>query len=75
MSFDRYAAIVIDVVRLHHVWAAPIVLAFDFLKSIVFFSMLVPAWAALAGNGALIVAGGIPLWACVDRRRRQRLSR
>jgi len=62
MSFDQYAEIVIGFVRLHHAWAAPIVFALAFLESIVFFSLLIPGWAALVGIGALIGASGVPFW-------------
>lgn len=60
--FEHYAQLVIDFVREHHVWAAPVVFALAFLESIAFFSLLVPAWAALVGIGALIGASGIPFW-------------
>ena len=60
--FEEYSRLVIDFVRTHHMWAAPIVFALAFLESIAFFSLLVPAWAALVGIGALIGASGIPFW-------------
>ncbi len=60
MSFVQYAQMVVDFVRVHHAWAAPIVFGLAFLESIAFFSLLVPAWAALVGIGALIGASGIP---------------
>lgn len=60
--FEEYSRLVIDFVRTHHMWAAPIVFVLAFLESIAFFSLLVPAWAALVGIGALIGASGIPFW-------------
>jgi membrane protein DedA with SNARE-associated domain len=62
MSFEQYVQIVIDFVRWHQTWAAPIVFALAFLESIVFFSLLIPAWTALVGIGALAGASGIPFW-------------
>ena len=41
MSFEQYAD-VIDFVRVHHAWAAPIVFALAFLELIAFFSLLIP---------------------------------
>ncbi len=60
--FEQYSQLVIDFVRTHHMWAAPIVFALAFGKSLAFVSLLVPAWAALVGIGALISASGIPFW-------------
>jgi hypothetical protein len=47
MSFEHYAQLVIDFVRVHHAWAAPIVFALTFLESMAFVSLLLPGWAAL----------------------------
>jgi membrane protein DedA with SNARE-associated domain len=60
--FEQYSQLVIDFVRAHHIWAAPIVFALAFGESLAFISLLVPAWAALVGIGALISASGIPFW-------------
>jgi membrane protein DedA with SNARE-associated domain len=60
--FELYAQMVIDFVRVHHMWAAPIVFALAFGESLAFISLLIPAWAALIGIGALISASGIPFW-------------
>jgi membrane protein DedA with SNARE-associated domain len=46
-------------------WAAPLAFALAFGESLVFLSLLVPAWAALMGIGALIGAGHLdfsPIW-------------
>ena len=65
MSLEELASHVIDFVRSHQAWAAPIVFALAFGESLAFISLLLPAWAALVGIGALIGAGGIdfvPVW-------------
>ena len=59
---EQYAQMVIDFVRSHQLWAAPIVFALAFGESLAFISLLIPAWAALVGIGALIGASGIPFW-------------
>ena len=59
---EQYAQLVIDFVRVHQAWAAPIVFALAFGESLAFISMLITAWAALVGIGALIGASGIPFW-------------
>ena len=59
---EEYAQLVIDYVRQHQNWAAPIVFLLAFGESLAFISLLIPAWAALVGIGALIGASGIPFW-------------
>jgi membrane protein DedA with SNARE-associated domain len=49
-------------VRDHGEWAAPVVFALAFAESLAFISLLVPAWAALVGIGALIASGGVSFW-------------
>jgi membrane protein DedA with SNARE-associated domain len=53
---------VTEFVRDHGEWAAPIVFVLAFAESLAFISLLVPAWAALVGIGALISSGGINFW-------------
>lgn len=60
MSLESHVQVVVDLVRQHQAWAAPIVFVLAFLESIALFSLIVPAWAALVGIGALIGATGIP---------------
>jgi membrane protein DedA with SNARE-associated domain len=60
--FEEYSQLVIDFVRAHHIWAAPIVFALAFGESLAFISLLIPAWAALIGIGALVAASGISFW-------------
>jgi membrane protein DedA with SNARE-associated domain len=52
----------IDFVRQHQAWAAPIVLLLAFGESLAFISLLIPAWGALVAIGALIGASGISFW-------------
>jgi membrane protein DedA with SNARE-associated domain len=62
MTFASFAQDVIDFVREHEAWAAPIVCALAFGESLAFISLLIPAWAALVGIGALIETSGINFW-------------
>ncbi|HEU4806490.1 MAG TPA: DedA family protein [Nitrobacter sp.] len=52
----------VDFVRDHQVWAAPVVLVLAFGESIAFISLLVPAWSALLAIGALIGVSNISFW-------------
>ncbi len=62
MNLEAYAEPVIEFVRVHQVWAAPIVFALCFAESLAFISLLIPAWAALVGIGTLIGASGLDFW-------------
>lgn len=62
MDFDSYAQPIIDFVRLHSAWAAPVVFVLCFAESLAFISLLIPAWAALVGIGTLISASGLNFW-------------
>ena len=62
MHFHAIAQHVTDFVRDHGEWAAPIVFVLAFAESLAFISLLVPAWAALVGIGALIASGGLSFW-------------
>jgi membrane protein DedA with SNARE-associated domain len=53
---------IIDFVRDHQAWAGPIVFALAFGESLAFLSLLIPAWGALIGIGALIGPSGISFW-------------
>ena len=61
-SLDAYVQPVIEFVRAHEPWAAPIVFALAFGESLAFFSLLIPAWGALVGIGGLIGMTGIDFW-------------
>lgn len=52
----------IDFVRDHQAWAAPIVFALAFAESLAFLSLLIPGWGALVAIGALVGASGISFW-------------
>ena len=61
-SLEAYAQQLVDFVRIHEVWAAPIVFALAFGESLAFISLLIPAWAALVGIGVLISSGNLNFW-------------
>jgi membrane protein DedA with SNARE-associated domain len=61
-SLEGYAQQLVDFVRVHQVWAAPIVFLLAFGESLAFVSLLFPAWAALVGIGALIGTGSLEFW-------------
>ncbi|MBB5045838.1 membrane protein DedA with SNARE-associated domain [Rhodopseudomonas rhenobacensis] len=52
----------IEFVRLHQAWAAPIVMLLAFGESLAFISLLVPAWGALVAIGALIGPSELSFW-------------
>src|SRR5712692_3548361 len=64
-AIEAYSQQILEFIRLNQAWAVPIVLALAFGESLAFVSLLLPAWAALVGIGALIGAGGldfVPIW-------------
>src|SRR5713101_5779402 len=64
-NIEGYAQQLVEFVRIHEAWAAPIVFALAFGESLAFISLLIPAWGALVAMGALIGFGGIafvPIW-------------
>ena len=65
MSLEESARQIVEFVRANEAWAAPIVFVLAFGESLAFISLILPAWLALLGIGALIAAGGIdfvPVW-------------
>ena len=62
MDFDSYIAPIVDFVRVHQAWAAPVVFALCFAESLAFISLLIPAWGVRVGLGALIGASGLNFW-------------
>jgi membrane protein DedA with SNARE-associated domain len=60
--FEEYVRPIVDFVREHQVWAAPIVFALAFAESLAFISLLVPAWGVLVLIGGLVQAGGLSFW-------------
>jgi len=61
-ALEAYAQQILEFVRVNQAWAAPIVFVLAFGESLAFISLLLPAWAALVGMGALITAGEINFW-------------
>jgi membrane protein DedA with SNARE-associated domain len=66
MSFEDYmqgfAHAVVEFVRDHEYWAAPVVAALAFGESLAFISLMIPAWAALVAIGVLVAESGINFW-------------
>src|SRR3954463_3066136 len=62
MDLDHYVQPIIEYVRLHQAWAAPIVFFLCFAESLAFISLLIPAWGVLVALGALISASGLSFW-------------
>jgi membrane protein DedA with SNARE-associated domain len=62
MGLEDMVREVIGFVKDHQAWAAPIVFALAFGESLAFISLLIPAWGALVGIGALIGASDIAFW-------------
>lgn len=58
--FEHYVAPIVDFVRTHQAWAAPIVGLLAFAESLAFLSVLVPAWGVLVAVGVMIGAGALP---------------
>jgi len=61
-AIEAYGQQILEFIRLHQDWAAPIVFLLAFGESLAFISLLLPAWAALVGMGALIAEGEINFW-------------
>jgi membrane protein DedA with SNARE-associated domain len=61
-SLEAYAHELVEFVRIHEAWAAPIVFALAFGESLAFLSLLIPAWTALIGIGVLIGSSHINFW-------------
>jgi membrane protein DedA with SNARE-associated domain len=61
-DLEAYTQVIIEFVRTHEAWAAPIVGALAFAESLAFISLLVPAWSVLVAMGVLIGPTGISFW-------------
>jgi membrane protein DedA with SNARE-associated domain len=61
-SLEAHAQQLVEFVRAHEAWAAPVVFVLAFGESLAFISLLVPAWAALVGIGVLISTGELSFW-------------
>jgi len=60
--FEEHIQPLVDFIKAHQVWAAPIVFALAFAESLAFISLLVPAWGALVLIGTVVQAGGLNFW-------------
>ena len=61
-SIEAYGHQIVEFVKTHEAWAAPVVFVLAFGESLAFISLLIPAWAALVGIGMLIASGGLSFW-------------
>src|SRR5262252_1095637 len=61
-NLEDHAHHLVELVRVHQAWAAPIVFVLAFAESLAFISLLVPAWAALVGIGVVIASGDLVFW-------------
>jgi membrane protein DedA with SNARE-associated domain len=61
-AIDAYFHQIVEFVRVHETWAAPIVFCLAFGESLAFISLLIPAWGALVAIGYLIGPSGINFW-------------
>jgi membrane protein DedA with SNARE-associated domain len=61
-AIEAYSQQLLEFMRMNQGWAPPIVALLAFGESLAFISLLLPAWAALVGIGALISAGEINFW-------------
>ena len=59
MSLEELGHTILEFIRLHQAWAAPIVFALAFAESLAFLSFFVPAWAVLVGIGAMMKTADI----------------
>jgi membrane protein DedA with SNARE-associated domain len=62
MDLNGFGQTLVEFVRDHQAWAAPIVFVLAFAESLAFLSLLIPAWGALIGIGVLLGAGDISFW-------------
>lgn len=63
--FENFTGAVIEFVRSHEAWAAPIVFLLAFGESLAFLSLILPATVILLAIGGLVGASGIeflPIW-------------
>jgi membrane protein DedA with SNARE-associated domain len=61
-SIEAYSQQLLEFMRMNQGWAPAVVALLAFGESLAFISLLLPAWAALVGMGALISAGEINFW-------------
>jgi membrane protein DedA with SNARE-associated domain len=65
VALEAFTTAVIEFVKTHEAWAAPVVFGLAFGESLAFLSLLLPATVILFGIGGMIGASGIqllPVW-------------
>ena len=66
MSINEYALQVVEFIKTHEAWAAPVVFALAFGESFAFLSLLLPATVILAAIATLLAASGFDLLSLWD---------
>ena len=59
MSIEQLGNTILEFIKLHQAWTAPIVFVLAFAESLAFLSFFVPAWAVLVGIGAMMKTADI----------------
>ena len=59
---EQYTHVIIEYVKAHEAWAAPIAFLLAFGESLAFISLLLPATVILVAIGGLLGASGIDFW-------------
>lgn len=62
MDTPEFVKPIMEFIRLHQNWAAPIVFVMAFAESLAFVALLVPATVILWGVGGMIGAAGLDFW-------------
>ncbi len=63
MNLEAYAEPIIEFVKAHKTWAAPIVFVLAFGESLAFVSLILPFWGILVGIGTIMGAtGNVDFW-------------
>ena len=61
-TIEAWGNEIVEFVKAHEAWAAPIVFVLAFGESLAFISLLLPAWGALVGIGYVISKGELNFW-------------
>lgn len=63
MNLEAYGDTIVEFVKLHRVWAAPIVFVLAFGESMAFISLVLPFWGMLVAIGTVMGAtGNVDFW-------------
>lgn len=65
MSIESYAQTIVEFIKVHNAWAAPIAFVLAFGESLAFISLILPSTVILVAIGGLLGASGIdflPVW-------------